>query len=321
MTQLLSPYIITLLELHHCVILPSLGAFVMSTKPAFWDKEDQMILPLSKNLVFNKNLTHEDGLLTNHVAQARQISYEAAVEWVRWQIKLLHQELNQGEHCLLEKIGTLFRKDNTIVFVKDPQFQIPFESFGLATVVIAPKLIPTNLIQSSTTFDMNTPKIPLKNKTKSKKQKLGPSLLILLILTLLLTGIYYLFFASKKSVETLTINQSLTESALDLPEEEWEDEDEDEELFAESDKKLAIETGKIYYLVAGVYQVKKNALHMVDSLKSSGFVHAAIVDQVDQKYRVAFSEQPFTTLEQAQIEKDRLDDMGYNSWIFIKEEK
>ena len=71
-------YISDLLFLHDCVIIPDFGGFICNYKSAYIDDESGLICPPSKDILFNRNLTHNDGLLVSWIAGKENISYEKA---------------------------------------------------------------------------------------------------------------------------------------------------------------------------------------------------------------------------------------------------
>ena len=74
-----------LLQLHDCVIFPNLGGFVAQYSPANLDEKKSVLSPPHKQILFNKNLVNNDGLLANAFAQKNNISYEDICILVRKQ--------------------------------------------------------------------------------------------------------------------------------------------------------------------------------------------------------------------------------------------
>ena len=75
-------YISRLLYKHNCVIIPDFGGFVCNYMPAKIIRTQHLIIPPSKSIAFNKNLTNNDGLLVNEIAKCENISFEIAREYV-----------------------------------------------------------------------------------------------------------------------------------------------------------------------------------------------------------------------------------------------
>ena len=78
MKKKIEPYISELLYLHDCVIIPNFGGFVGNKKSAVLNKNTHTVLPPSKEILFNKNLKVNDGLLISHLANKEKISNDQA---------------------------------------------------------------------------------------------------------------------------------------------------------------------------------------------------------------------------------------------------
>ena len=68
--------IIELLQIHDCVIFPNLGGFVAQYSPANLNSTNNSFDPPQKQILFNKNLTNNDGLLVNAISQKHSISFQ-----------------------------------------------------------------------------------------------------------------------------------------------------------------------------------------------------------------------------------------------------
>ena len=78
MNNSVAHYISELLFLHDCVIIPDFGGFIGNRKSAQLNKTTGRLIPPSKQILFNRNLTTNDGLLINHIAQNESISQHEA---------------------------------------------------------------------------------------------------------------------------------------------------------------------------------------------------------------------------------------------------
>lgn len=112
-------YISDLLLLHDCVVIPDLGGFICNYKSAYIDEANGMICPPSKDILFNRNLTHNDGLLVSWIACKEEISYEKATKQLALFSEDLKVRLNQKQRIAFGDIG---------VFFTDRRFNIIFES-------------------------------------------------------------------------------------------------------------------------------------------------------------------------------------------------
>ena len=73
-------YIEELLQNHNCVIIPDFGGFITSEKACFYDSKKEMFFPSSINILFNKNLVFNDGLLASRLADKQTISFDEATQ-------------------------------------------------------------------------------------------------------------------------------------------------------------------------------------------------------------------------------------------------
>ncbi len=135
----ISSHIANLLYHHDCVIVPGLGGFVANPVPAMLDEEKNMFFPPSKEIVFNADLKHNDGLLISHIATQKNISYETAGEAVAEFVSYVTGKINKGEKISLGKIGELSSGDNgAFVFTPNATENFNTDSFGLSSFHFTP---------------------------------------------------------------------------------------------------------------------------------------------------------------------------------------
>ena len=130
----LANYISDLLYRYECVIVPKFGGFVTNNKSARIDGSNHTIFPPYKQITFNAHLTNNDGLLANYIASVDHISYDCAVNYIKfeidaWNEKLKNQELN------LSGLGSFNLSGDQLHF--EPQQRVNYltSSFGLSNVV------------------------------------------------------------------------------------------------------------------------------------------------------------------------------------------
>jgi hypothetical protein len=125
-------YISDLLHFHDCVIVPGLGGFVANYKSASIVHERNLFLPPSKEIGFNRSLSHSDGLLIDFISRREAISYADASAMVSRFATNVHQRVAVGEVIDLGEVG-LLRKDaigNLQFTPKEGTSFLP-EAFGL----------------------------------------------------------------------------------------------------------------------------------------------------------------------------------------------
>lgn len=139
-------YISDLLFLHDCVIIPDFGGFICNYKSACIDETTGIICPPSKDILFNRNLKHNDGLLVNWIATKEKISYDKATKQVELFSEELKVKLNQRQRVAFGDIGVLYtdRRFNIIFEPADHNFLA--DSYGMEEVV-AHKITTEDLCQ------------------------------------------------------------------------------------------------------------------------------------------------------------------------------
>ena len=127
--------IIELLQIHDCVILPNLGGFVAQYSPAKLNSINNTFTPPIKQILFNKNLTNNDGLLVNAIAQRHSISFQESNKKLSILLDNINNELDNSSKYLFEGIGMLFRNQGVLNF-KQQSENLLLDSFGLKPINI-----------------------------------------------------------------------------------------------------------------------------------------------------------------------------------------
>jgi nucleoid DNA-binding protein len=128
----LGSYIHQLLFDNEIVIIPGFGAFVSNYKPAQIDREQEILLPPSKEISFDRKLKNDDGLLVNYIAANEGISRPEALRMVEEFKENIQYRLEKGEVIEFEGLGTLnLDEKNNAVFVADPGENFLLDSYGL----------------------------------------------------------------------------------------------------------------------------------------------------------------------------------------------
>lgn len=137
----ISVYISELLYEHECVIVPGFGGFLAQYKPAYIHPTQHTIAPPAKSVSFNAQLSINDGLLVNYLAQEEGITYPQATDKIETWVRVTKALLKKGEDVNLPKIGRFyndierhlqFQPDNSVNYLKS--------SFGLPVIEAAPIL-------------------------------------------------------------------------------------------------------------------------------------------------------------------------------------
>ena len=132
MKQKIEYYISNLLYIHDCVIIPGFGGFVGNKKSAYIHPVSGIIYPPSKTLLFNKNLTQNDGLLATHIAKGEELDLLEITNLIEGFVQEIQKELKNRSAFKLQKVGTLTRgNEGNISFIQDKNYNYNLASFGM----------------------------------------------------------------------------------------------------------------------------------------------------------------------------------------------
>ena len=163
-------YIADLLYSYDCVVVPNFGGFIANYAPAKVQAIQHKFTPPSKKISFNKHLKVNDGLLTNHIAVRRSVTYVEANELIQGFVNQSIEGLNKGDKIKIEKVGTLFLDpERNIQFVAEAKNDFLLESFGLGSF----RALPIERASKEQKIKEQLPE--LKEKAKQKKRYYLPA--------------------------------------------------------------------------------------------------------------------------------------------------
>ncbi len=130
----ISKYINKLLYQHECVILPDFGGFVSNYHSAKIDFKNNSFYPPRKNILFNRQLIQNDGLLINYIARVENIDYSESKELVTGFVKTSNEKLRNGNRASFDGIGTFhFDENKNLQFEPDISTNFLLESYGFSS--------------------------------------------------------------------------------------------------------------------------------------------------------------------------------------------
>ena len=109
-------HIAYLLTQHECVIVPGLGAFVVSPSDKKKTKRWGILSPPEIFLGFNSEIKHNDGLLANSIAKEKKCSYKEANLLIDQYVSEALQTLNEEKQVHIPWVGSLQLKENKKLF-------------------------------------------------------------------------------------------------------------------------------------------------------------------------------------------------------------
>ena len=129
----LDKYIRELLLQHDCVILPGLGGFIANYKPAVFDPSQKTVLPPSRQILFNPNLVHNDGLLYAYISKETEYGYKEVQAMSEVYFKTIKYEVGKGLKFVIEDLGYFFlNKVRKIEFAQVTEDNLLLASYGLS---------------------------------------------------------------------------------------------------------------------------------------------------------------------------------------------
>ncbi len=322
------PLIQELLLSHDCVVVPGFGGFLANYSPARVDKGSSTIHPPRKVLSFNKNLTHNDGLLIGALSVKLNVGYNESRTIVEEQVLSFKRRINAGQTIIFDGIGSfmgngegnlLFEPDMSVNYLPssfglEPFRFDPLEKYDVREKVIRPVgkepirsystrkilwraavIIPIIALMVAVPFRKEIFKLSIQETTLNPlaKTELENNIESLDNMTVPV--------AEKIAGDNMDIgNSSITteETTVSMPSEE-----------IVSEPYISLD----YNVITGSFKVRQNALAQVAILKESGF-EAEIIEAANGFYRVCAGS--FSDIETATDRKNILLDSNFSgSWI------
>jgi len=125
-------YIRELLFGHDCVIVPGFGAFIGNYAPARIDENTGTFYPPFKQVSFNRNLNHNDGLLAGRISASARVNYIDARNIVDEFTGGIRRRLEKGERVVFDNIGSFINnQEGNLQFEPDKSANYLLDSYGL----------------------------------------------------------------------------------------------------------------------------------------------------------------------------------------------
>ena len=312
MKQTIEHYISNLLYLHDCVIIPGFGGFIGNKKSAFIHPVSKIIYPPSKELLFNKNLTQNDGLLATHIAKQEGIDLSETSSLIEDFVQNIQTELNSRSAFKLQKVGTFTKgKEGNISFLQDKNQNYNLASFGMQANHKSKKVERT--INDEKEVIVKT----IKQKDFGKTLKRAAAVLIPLI-GLSLIGITQEENINNIYTQMVNLNpfaDSKTEIVKEAPTKKIEVpiveiiETEKAEIVSP-----IIPEQHTYYIIAGAFAEQKNATRMLEKLKKWNY--DASILEAENLMRVSYNS--FSKKEEAIMALTEIRKDNKLAWILTK---
>ena len=135
----ITAFIRELLFGHDCVIVPGFGGFIGNYTPARIDRSTGTFYPPVKQISFNRNLNHNDGLLVGKISESGSVTYGDARNLVENFVGDLRKKLAKGEKVVFDNIGTFVNnQEGNVLFEPDSNVNYHLDSYGLESFQCLP---------------------------------------------------------------------------------------------------------------------------------------------------------------------------------------
>lgn len=314
MKQPIAHYISNLLYLYDCVIIPGFGGFVGNKKSAYIHPVSGIIYPPSKALLFNKNLSENDGLLATHIAKEEGIDLSEVTILIEEFVQKIKNELAERSAFKLQKIGTFSSgKEGNISFMQDNSYNYNLASFGMQANHKSKK------VERTISDDKKAVVKTIKQRDFTKTFTRAAAILLPLVgLSLIgitqeekINIIYGQIanlnpFANTAKTEVVTESPAITTEA---PVVEIIEPVEPEEIVSP-----IIPQQYTYYIIAGAFAEQKNANKLLQKLKRWNY-NASIVEG-GNLMRVSYNS--FSNKEDALLTLAEIRKENNSAWLLTK---
>ena len=284
-------HISDLLCLHDCVIVPDMGGFVANYKAAVVIEERNLFLPPAKEIGFNRSLSHNDGLLTNHISRREGKSWEESSELIRKFVKELQYHVDGGESVKIQNIGS-FRKDaiGNLQFTPTEHNQLLPDAFGMNEFHFEP------LNNATITRKQEE---PVRRLLRSRSPRYWTSVAAMIAGLLLFST--SLDMPEHGQIDTSNMISAVSESSSNesseastlkieaaFEDEQIQNSSEQAEDYSKED--ISIVSPKIettFHLIAASFKHEGPAKETLNTYKSKGFSEAQLLHSDNGRFRVA----------------------------------
>jgi len=277
-------YLVELLRLHDCVIVPDLGGFVTNYRPAEMDLANNSFNPPVKEIIFTGKLSKNDGLLVNYISETEGVGYMEARLIISEFVDEVWSRLDNGETIMFPNIGTLqYDRNEKLIFEPEVHENFLLDAYGLEGFQF-PQLEQVRIPSSKRVFVDKEAIRPVFNSRKVKTLVVG--LPVLLALLFFPVTKYTWKNSSNGAVQTssttsLPLDGTLVNSPLfkidsaviqKTPVIQSETVPADQSLANEPQgEDFKIQTNSRFRVIGGCFKLRENADKFLGKLQSGGF--------------------------------------------------
>ena len=317
----ITAFIRELLFGHDCVIVPGFGGLIGNYTPARIDKSTGTFYPPVKQISFNRNLNHNDGLLIGKISGSANINYGDARNLVDEFVLDLRKRLGNGEKVVFDHIGSFNNNhEGNVQFEPDRNANYHLDSYGLESFQCLPLEgydVRKRIIRH---IEKDPERLAPVRKTLWRAAVIVPLLAVMFVVSLK-TDIF------KAKVETSNMNPLVTAEFEQNKKAVDQDVKDDAAKLTENIPVVIEEPAQpvtinpvydeenTYFLITGSFKSEENATSQLNMLKEAGF-SPEIVSAPNGFYRVCAM--ACTDMNTAVLKKDSIAKKFPGTWISRK---
>jgi hypothetical protein len=289
------------------VIIPQFGGFVTNERSAVIDKERERIHPPYKQITFNNHLKNNDGLLANYISSVDKISYDCALNYIKFEVESWMEKLRE-EDLELSGLGTFSSVDGKLQFEPQKKMNYLLSSFGLSSV--AAKDLHASVETEKVVEAEPVPVVPLGEKKTPAYLKYA-AVFVLGLSAIGFGAKLYQDYKSEQWVAEAQKQQMRVEQKIENA----------TFVISKPLPALSIELEsqkKSFHVIAGAFRYPDNAERKVNQLLDEGY--EARILGVNRWNLTVVSYGSYKTREEALLELDSIQKyVAKDSWLLIQE--
>ena len=287
-------HIYPLLKEYNCVVIPNFGSFVCRNISAKFSENHTQLLPPNKEIVFNKTLKENDGVLIKTISDQKNISYSESEKKINSWVKKINKKINSGKSISFQNIGLLRKVDKNFIFEPNRNSIFLKSSYGLSAV---------------DSLEMNSTKV-IKPYFNNSMLKYAAILILFVSFSAISINSYFnsvrSFNENSYSIASKEINKKIQRATFNI---------------SPAVPLVTLPIEKKYgnfHIIAGSFRFEENSLKMIELLQKKGFMEARKVG-VNQYGLIQVAYNSYDSVEQARAALELLrDSQDENAWLLIK---
>ena len=307
----ITAFIRELLFSHDCVIVPGFGGFIGNYNPAHIDKSTSTFYPPVKQISFNRNLNHNDGLLVGKISESAKINYGDARNLVEEYVASLKKKLEKGEKLVFDNIGSFINnQEGNTQFEPDTSVNYHLDSFGLESFHFQP-------LEGYDVRNRITRHIDKDPSKRASMRKVLWRAAVIIPLLAVIVAVPFKTNIFKSRVEATSLNPLASaefennKSAVDEKAAAVKELPEQGSVYPEV-VIPAVNNTDTYYIITGSFRSRENAETQAGMLKNEGFA-PEIINAPNGFFRV--SAMKCTDMNNALGKKDSIGKKFPGSWV------